>query len=180
MGLRTVVRTCSQPSGASGLEALGQLVRLEPLQLRVPDQQHAFGEALQRIPHGGEHVVVVGLELVDGSISTTPRRDGGGSWPFIPAKPSSLCTSMCGLPPRWLGQQPMVGRVQLEEAQAILRPQQLHCATRASGVVLERAARVEGPHELDVVRHRGRQVVARPQARDAFLVFGRSAARGGS
>ena len=46
-----------------GLEALRQLVRLEPLQLRIPDQQHALGEALERIAHGGKHVVVVGLEL---------------------------------------------------------------------------------------------------------------------
>ena len=28
------------------------------------------------------------------------------------------------------------------------------------------------PHELDIVLHRRRQVVARPQAGDAFLVFG--------
>ena len=62
-----------------------------------------------------------------------------------------------------------VGRVQLEEAQRVLRPQQLPGDLGRARVAAEPAFRVEGPHQAHVIGHRRRQVAAVPESQDAVL-----------
>ncbi len=71
-----------------------------------------------------------------------------------------------------IGEQLDVGRMQLEEPQAVRRAQLAQREQRRAGVAAQLAVRVVGTHGGDVIGEQRRQIGAFPEPADAVLVFG--------
>jgi len=109
------------------LQALRQLQRFTQINLRVPHHHHAFGKTGQRLAGGGHHGRVIGLDLVAGVHQQHTAPAGRWQLALDAGKTIALAHHHLAVTRKVVGQQAMVGGVQLKQAQLVLWPHQGAC-----------------------------------------------------
>ena len=178
-----------QPAlGRERLQPLRQLRGFELVHLRVPDHVHAVGEAQDGLAQRRDDAAVVATAFV-ARVHQHHRAFGRRRHLALEAVEAVLVIHLGTLQLADVRREDaVVGGVQLEQSQLVLRAQQ-HLRKRGrAGVLLQHAVGVELAHQLHVVGHRLRQVVTVPEPQHALLelalllrkaAFERVAARAG-